>query len=285
METTLNQMRQDLARAEYAESTRTAYVRTAERFLVRAGRPAEELGRDEVRDFITELEKKGKSASWMKMHLAALVYLFSKTLGRPNEVSFIAFPRQHSPLPTVLSQDEVDRLLKAIGHRVYQTIAMVLYGTGLRIDEALALEVGDIDAERGVIRVRHGKGDKAREVRLTPKLLRWLRRYWVREQPAKPYLFSSRRTGRPPTQEAVRAAFAQAADEAGITKRVTPHVLRHSYATHLLDAGVDVRVIQALLGHAHLNTTMRYTRVSTKRIEQTPSPAELLPSFNLDPER
>jgi integrase/recombinase XerD len=279
MESTLNQMRQDLARAEYAETTRKAYLRTAKRFLEEGGRSAEELGRDDVRRFIVKLESEGKSASWMKMKLAALVYLFAKTLGRPNDVSFISFPRQYSPLPQVLSQDEVDRLLRALHHRSYQAIAMVLYGTGVRLDEALSLEVGDIDGGRGVIRVRHGKGNKAREVKLTPALLGWLRRYWAAERPARPYLFCSRRTGRPPTQETVRAALAQAADEAGVPKRVTPHMLRHSYATHLLDAGVDVRVIQALLGHSRLDTTMRYTRVSTKRIDKTPSPLDLLPSF------
>jgi integrase/recombinase XerD len=280
MEPTLNQMRQDLARAEYAESTRRSYLRTAKQFLEKGGRSAEELGRDDVRRFIAELESQGKSASFMKMHLAALMYLFAKTLGRPNEVSFIAFPRQYSPLPEVLSQDEVDRLLRALHHRSYQAIAMVLYGTGVRLDEALSLEVGHIDGARGVIRVHHGKGNKAREVKLTPALLDWLRRYWAKERPARPYLFSSRRTGRPPTQDTVRAALAQAADEAGIRKHVTPHVLRHSYATHLLDAGVDVRVIQALLGHSSLQTTMRYVRVTTKRIEQTPSPLDLLPSFD-----
>jgi site-specific recombinase XerD len=280
MESTLNQMRQDLARAEYSDSTRKQYLRTAKRFLEEGGRSVEELGRDDVRRFIAALESQGKSASWMKMHLAALVYLFAKTLGRPNEVSFIAFPRQYSPLPEVLSQDEVDRLLRALRHRSYQAITMVLYGTGMRLDEALSLEVGDIDGARGIIRVHHGKGNKAREVKLTPVLLDWLRRYWVKERPARPYLFSSRRTGRPPTPDTVRAALAQAADEAGIRKHVTPHVLRHSYATHLLDAGVDVRVIQALLGHSSLQTTMRYTRVSTKRFEKTPSPLDLLPSFD-----
>jgi integrase len=166
----------------------------------------------------------------------------------------------------------------ALQHRVYRAIAMVLYGTGLRIDEALSLEVSDIDGARGVLRVRHGKGNRAREAKLAPVLLQWLREYWDRERPARPYLFTSRRTGRPPTQDAVRDAFAAAAEQAGISKPVTPHVLRHSYATHLLDAGTDVRVIQVLLGHRSLHTTMRYTRVSTAVMQKTPSPLELLPS-------
>ena len=279
METTVDQMRQDLARAEYSESTRKSYLRTIRLLSSRHERPVEELGREELRRFVDELAAQGKSASTMKMHLAALVFLFSRTLGRPNEVSFIKFPRQRSALPTILSQEEVDGLLGAIHHRRYQAIATVIYGTGMRIDEALSLKVEDIDAARGVIRVHHGKGNKARDVRLTPALLGWLRRYWSRERPPKPYLFSSRRTGKPPTQATVRAAFAQAAEEAGITKRVRPHVLRHSYATHLHEEGVELRVLQSLLGHANIQTTARYVRVSTKLIEKTPSPLELLPNF------
>jgi site-specific recombinase XerD len=279
MKAILDHLQQDLARAGYVESTRKQYTKTITTFLTDARRSASDLDRNDVRDFIGKLEAQNKSASWMKMQLAAVVFLFSKTLGKPNEVSFISFPRQHSPLPTVLSQDEVARLFEALRHRRYRTIAMVLYGTGLRIREALALKVEDVDAARGVIHVRHGKGDKARDVKLTPALLGWLRRYWVLEHPAKPYLFSTRRTGKPPIPDAVRAALAQAADDAGITKKVTPHVLRHSYATHLLEAGVDVRVLQQLLGHANTHTTARYARVSTKLIEKTPSPLELLPSF------
>jgi integrase len=232
MESVIDRMRQDLTRAGYAKSTQGHYIRTATAFIDGVDRPVEALGQDDVRQFIGKLEAKGKSASWMKMHLAALVFLFSKTLGRPNEVSFISFPRQHSPLPTVLSVDEVGVLLEALHHRIYRGIALVLYGTGVRIEEALSLEVGDIDARRGVIHVRHGKGDKARAVKLTPTLLEWLRRYWAQERPAKPYLFASRRTGRPPTQDTVRAALAQAADEAKLTKRVTP-VNGHPKLTHL----------------------------------------------------
>ena len=173
-------------------------------------------------------------------------------------MSFIKFPRQRSALPTILSPEEVGRLFEAIHHRRYQAIAMVIYGTGVRLDEALWLKVEDIDGSRGVIRVRHGKGDKARDVKLTPTLLSWLRTYWGREQPPKPYLFSSRTTGKPPTQETVRAAQARAGEQAGISKPVRPHVLRHSYATHLHEQGVDLRVLQALMGHANIQTTAWY---------------------------
>lgn len=278
MERSIEQMKQDLAFAKYSESTQKAYVKTACALLRHSGRPAEQIGREELRAFVAHLMGHGRSASWLKMKLAAIVFLFARTLGRPTEVSFIKFPKQYSPLPTVLSQQEVDALLQGLRRPVYQAIAMVLYGTGLRIDEALSLEVGDIDGQRGVLRVRHGKGDRAREVKLSSGLYQWLRGYWDRERPARPYLFASPRTGRPPTQQAVRAALAAAAEEAGIKKPVRPHVLRHSYATHLLDAGTDVRVIQSLLGHKSLSTTMRYTRVSTALVQKTPSPLDLLPS-------
>jgi len=274
----IEQMRQDLAHAAYAVGTQRDYLKTAKALLDHVDRPVDEIGRDEVRAYVEHLRGLGRSASWLKMKLAALVFLFSKTLGRPTDVSFIVWPKQYSPLPTVLSQAEVAAFLEALRHPVYLAIALVLYGTGLRIEEALALEVTDIDGARGVLRVRHGKGNWAREVKLSPELYQWLRGYWSRERPRLPYLFTSRRTGRPPTQVAVRSAFAAAAEQARLTKPVRPHVLRHSYATHLLDAGTDVRVIQALLGHRSLQTTMRYTRVSTTIVQQTPSPLDLLPS-------
>jgi integrase/recombinase XerD len=281
MDKCIKQMEQDLAFAKYAETTQADYLKTANALLAYFDRPAKEITRDDLRTYVEQLHAQGRSVSWLKMKLAALVFLFAKTLGRPTDVSFIKFPKQHSPLPTVLSQQEVDALLQALRRPLYQAIAMVLYGTGLRIDEALSLEVGDIDGQRGVLRVRHGKGDRARDVKLSSGLYQWLRSYWDRERPPLPYLFSSLRTKRPPTQDAVRTALAAAAEEAGIKKPVRPHVLRHSFATHLLDAGTDVRVIQSLLGHKSLHTTMRYTRVSTALVQKTPSPLDLLPSRGL----
>jgi integrase/recombinase XerD len=278
MDKSIKQMEQDLAFASYSGSTQKSYLKTVEAVAAHFGRPVAEIGRDELRDYVEMLHEQARSASWLKMKLAAIVFLFTKTLGRPTDVSFVVWPRQYSPLPTVLSQAEVAAFLEALRHPLYRAIAMVLYGAGLRIDETLALEVSDIDGARGVLRVRHGKGNRAREARLSPTLYQSLRCYWDMERPPRPYLFASRGTGRPPTQETVRRAFALAAEQAGITKPVRPHVLRHSYATHLLDAGTDVRVIQALLGHQSLRTTMRYTRVSTALVQKVPSPLDLLPS-------
>jgi integrase/recombinase XerD len=278
MDKSIEQMGQDLACGPYAKSTQKSYLRSAKALVGHFGRPVVAIERDDLRGYVEHLWEQGRSASWLKMELAALVFLYAKTLGRPEDVSFVSWPRQYSPLPTVLSQDEVAAFLDALRHPLYRGIATVLYGTGMRIDEALSLELSDIDRKRGVIRVRHGKGDRAREVKMSPALYGWLRWYWDAAQPPRPYLFASRRTGRPPTQQAVCGAFALAQEQAGITKRVRPHVLRHSYATHLLEAGTDIRIIQALLGHRSLQTTMRYTRVSTALVQKVPSPIDLLPS-------
>jgi integrase/recombinase XerD len=273
----IEQLGQDLARSKYAKSTHSKYVRTAEHLSKRFGRPLAELTREELREYVEEVTGRGKSASWMTNQIAALSFLYRKTLGQPERVSFLSYPRRARSLPTVLSLSEVGALLGAIRVARYQAIAMVLYGAGLRISEALALEVADIDGARGVIRVRHGKGDKARESKLSPTLYAWLRQYWARERPPLPYLFASRKTGKPPQTETVRAALAHAAKQAWIAKRVTPHVLRHSFATHLLEQGTDVRVVGALLGHASLQSTAHYARVTEKLVRQTPSPLDLLP--------
>jgi integrase/recombinase XerD len=277
MDESIKQLGQDLALAGYAKQTQHMYVRTAEHLASRFGRPLADLTREELRQYVEEITARGKSASWMTSQISALSFLYRKTLGQPERVSFLSYPRRHRPLPTVLSLAEVGALLGAIRVARYQAIAMVLYGAGLRISEALALEVADIDGARGVIRVRHGKGDKAREAKLSPVLYASLRQYWARERPPQPYLFASRRTGKPPQHETVCAALADAAKKAWISKRVTPHVLRHSFATHLLEQGTDVRVVGALLGHASLQSTAHYARVTEKLVRQTPSPLDLLP--------
>jgi integrase/recombinase XerD len=277
VEQNIEQMRQDLALAGYAKDTQMRYLQTAKELTDRFGCTASELTREQVRTYVEEIGARGRSASWQQMKLAAIAFLYRKTLGRPEMVSFISWPKQRSPLPTVLSLDEVSALIRAIQKPRYQTIAMVMYGAGLRIAEALALEVRDIDGARGVLRVRHGKGDKAREAKLSPILYQWLRDYWARTRPPLPYLFASPRTGKPPQPETVRDAIRRAATQAWIKKRVTPHVLRHSFATHLLEHGTDVRVVGALLGHGSLKSTMRYARVTEKLVRETPSPLDLLP--------
>ncbi len=277
MDQSIKQFGQDLALANYAERTRDGYVKTARHLSARFGKPLAQLTREEIRTYVEEMTARGKSASWLTAQLAAVSFVYRKTLGRPDLVSFITYPKRYKPLPTVLSLEQVGALIQAVRVPRYQAIVMVLYGAGLRISEALALHVSDLDGARGVIIVRHGKGNKAREAKLSPALYAWLRQYWARERPPQPYVFASRKTGKPPCMETIRAALADAAKKAWIDKHVTPHVLRHSFATHLLEQGTDVRVVGALLGHASLASTARYAQVTEKLVRQTPSPLDLLP--------
>jgi integrase/recombinase XerD len=277
MDKSIEQMARDLAFAKYAKKTQESYLATARLLAEFCRKAISEVTRDELRDFVEARGSRGKSASQLNMDLCALLFLFRRTLGRPEMVSFVKLPRRHRALPVVLSVQEVNSLLRALREPRYQALAMVMYGSGLRISEAIALEVSDIDAARGVIHVRHGKGDKARVAKLSPVLYEWLRQYWARVRPPQPYLFASRKTGKPPIDSTIRKAIAHAAKAAWIKKRVTPHTLRHSFATHLLDEGTDIHVIRELIGHESIKTTARYARVSQKRIRETPSPLDLLP--------
>lgn len=276
MDKNIEQMGQDLARAGYAKRTQERYQKAATSLSERFGKAVAMVTREELREFVDEVVARSRSSSAINMRLCPLLFLYRRTLGRPEDVSFIKLPKRNSALPAVLSQREVHALLQAIRNRRYQALAMVMYGAGLRISEACALEVGDIDGARGVIHVRHGKGNKAREAKLSQTLYIWLRKYWDRERPPFPYLFASQQ-GKLPCRITLRKAFSLAAAQARIKKRVTPHVLRHSFATHLLEEGTDVRVVSALLGHACISTTARYARVTEKLVRQTPSPLDLLP--------
>jgi integrase/recombinase XerD len=277
MDTSIERMKQDLARRRYAQKTKDLYLRTVNDLFCRFGQPVADLTGDELRTYVDEIFGAGNSPSWVAIQFAALRFLYRKTLGRPELVSFIAFPKKHSKLPEILSLDEVAALLREIQRPRHRAIAMVMYGAGLRISEALALEVSDIDGPRGVIQVRHGKGNKAREAKLSQSLYQWLREFWRWERPPLPYLFASKKTQKPPAARTVRYAIADAAKRAGIKKHVTPHVLRHSFATHLLEEGTDVRIVSVLLGHASIQSTARYARVTEKIVRQTPSPLDLLP--------
>jgi integrase/recombinase XerD len=271
----IESMARDLALRGYSQKTRDDYLKSAQRLVAHFDRPASEVSREQLRQYVEELTQ-GKSPSWVKIQLCGLLFLYRRTLGIPEVVSFISLPRKHSAVPQVLSLKEVQALLDAIREPRYQAIAMVMYGSGLRIQEAIELQVSDIDGQRGVIRIRRGKGDRPREAKLSPSLYCWLRDYWARQRPEPPYLFASR-TGKLPQPDTIREALSKAAAAAWIKKRVTPHVLRHSFATHLLEQGVDVHVVSALLGHASLKSTCRYARVTRKIVRQTPSPLELLP--------
>jgi integrase/recombinase XerD len=272
-----DQMRQDLELHGYAQSTRKEYLHAVRRLMEHLKRPPEELGQKELRDYVEYLRKKRKyGASMLKLQLAGIRFLYAVTLGRPEVVAWMAWPRQPIKLPTVLSGSEIEKLLGAMSNPMYRAVAMVMYGAGLRISEACALQVTDIDAARGVIRVRNGKGNRERCAMLSTRLLAALRGYWAASRPPLPFLFPSDDATKPISADRVRMAMAAAVSAAGLTKRVNPHVLRHSFATHLLETGIDVRVIQSLLGHASIRSTMRYTQVSRAKLAKTKSPLDLL---------
>jgi len=270
-------MVQDLELGGYAPRTAREYLRCIRALARFYRRPPDGLGPDELRAWVHHLKHKRKvGPSRLRQYLAALKFLYGKTLGRPQVVSFICWPRAPLPLPTVLSAGQVESLLLAFRIAMYRVLFLTIYGTGLRISEACQLQTGDINAERGVIHVRHAKRDKERVVMLSPRLLKVLRAYWAAERPTPPYLFTSPRTGKPLRPQAARDALAEAATEVGLTDRITPHCLRHSFATHLLEADEKLPVIQMLLGHSSIRSTSRYTHVSTRHIAKTRSPLDRL---------
>ena len=197
------------------------------------------------------------------------------TLGHAVIPERIAYAREPQKLPVVLSADEVVRFLEAIPSLKSRTALTTVYAAGLRVSEVVALKISDIDSHRKVIRVEQGKGGKDRYVMLSPQLLRILRSYWRFTRP-KLWLFPGRDQEHPLVSNVLHAACRSACAAAGLSKQVTVHTLRHSFATHLLESGADVRVIQVLLGHASLASTARYTRVATKTISSTPSPLDRL---------
>jgi len=276
------QMIEDLVRAGYAAGTQKQYVQHVRRLAEHFGRSPARLSRVELRSYVTQLhrqrEQQGLSDSWLRLRLAAMKFVYAKTLGRPDEVSFIAWPKTIRKVSTVLSPEEIQALLKALVHPMYRMIATTLYGTGMRIAECCALETGDIDAARGVIIIRKGKGGEGRLAPLTPTLLRMLRRYWKQQRPDAPLLFRASRVAGSARVRTVRRALHHATADAGLRKKVTPHVLRHSFATHQLELGTDVRVIQHILGHKSLHTTVRYTQVSLALLQRAVPLLDRLPT-------
>jgi site-specific recombinase XerD len=275
---TREQMLQALELRRYRPSTQKEYIRCARHFVAHYWRPAEELGAVEVRAFLLYLIRVKKvSASVHKMFVAALRFLYAQTLRRPEVLHELPWPKVGRPLPVVLSGSEVEHLLGAVESLKHRALLMCAYGGGLRISEACALAPSDIDSRRMVIHVRDGKRSRDRYVMLSERLLEALRAYWRATRPPRDgYLFPGAAPGSHVAPSTVRKVLAKAVAAAKLEKRVTPHILRHSFATHLLEAGTDVRVIQALLGHGSIRTTARYTHVSAGLIGRTKSPLDLL---------
>lgn len=271
---------QDLRLRNYAPKTLQTYVECVSLFARYFKRSPEELGPEHIREYQRFLVEE-KKCSWSRFNqtVCALRFLYRNTLRRDWAISHIPFPRKQKKLPVVLSREEAAQFLAAIRRLKYRTILSLCYGAGLRISEAVHLQISDIDSKRMVIRVRQAKGHKDRYVMLSPKLLELLRQYWKAERPTS-WLFPGRPNDRPLDVSSLQHACQRARSDSGITKPVTPHTLRHSFATHLLEAGADLRTIQLLLGHNCLQTTTVYTHVSQKSLAATVSPFDLLPSLD-----
>jgi|SRR5208337_194071 len=273
-----DRMAEDLTLRNFSPATRRVYLIYARKFAAFYMRSPEELGAPEIRRFLLhQIEVQCLSHGAYRQVYAALKFLYSVTLGRSWEVEHIPFPRRRSiPLPQVLHPDELTALFQATRRLQYRALFMTCYAAGLRITEACRLRVEDIDSKQMVLHVRHAKGGKERLTLLSARLLEVLRAYWRAEKP-RGWLFPSRTPGQALSTESARRALTQVCRDAGLTKRCTPHTLRHCFATHLLDAGVDLVVLQALLGHHSIRTTSRYTHISVQRIRNVVSPLDLLP--------
>jgi site-specific recombinase XerD len=272
-------MLEDMKVRNLSPKTQEAYVTQVVRFAKHFGKSPEHLGLEEIRAYQVYLVNE-KRVSWSLFNqtVCALRFLYRTTLDRQESIEHIAFPRQERKLPVVLSLSEVNKFLEAVGNIKHRAIMMTAYAGGLRISEVVKLRVADIDSQRMVIHIRQGKGHKDRYVMLSPKLLEVLRSYWQIDRP-KNWLFPGGRLQDHISVDTVQRAAQKASQRSGLHKTVTVRALRHSFATHLLEDGTDVRTIQVLLGHRSLQTTARYTHVSKATVCATQSPLDLLPSL------
>ena len=275
-----DRMAEDLTLRNFSPATRRNYLLYARKFAAFFMRSPEDMGEPEIRQFLLhQLEVKHLTHASYRQIYAALKFLYTVTLGRAWEVEHLPYPRQRlRSLPVVLHAEELAILFQTIRSMKYRALFMTCYAAGLRINEACHLRVEDIDSKQMLVHVRHAKGGKERITLLSAKLLEVLRSYWMEQKP-RPWLFPGKTPDRPLSSDTARQALEQICLDAGLTKKCTPHTFRHSFATHLLDAGADLVVLQALLGHHSIRTTSRYTHISVQRIQKVISPLDLLPTI------
>jgi integrase/recombinase XerD len=281
-------MLEELERRNYTQATIRHYLSFVERFAKHFGKSPDKLGPDHLRSYQAYLLKERKLCPGsVENHVAALRFFFIRTLHRHGFYPFLPYPKVRRKLPNILSREEVAQLMEASSGRFERTLLMVLYGTGMRRAEITRLKIADIDSQRMILHVVNGKGGKDRDLPLSPALLETLRAYWRWLKP-RTYLFPSRlhrEREQPITDKIVWRTCAEARKRAGIRKRVSPHLIRHSWATHLLEAGTDLRTIQLLLGHEDLETTARYLHLSKQHLHQVANPIEELKLSSVDESR
>jgi len=268
-------MIEDLQIRNYSPSTIETYTRQVARFAKHHGRSPQKLGAEDIRSYQVHLLEQKTSWSVFNQTVCALRFLYQVTLQRKWLIEHIPYGKKPKRLPVVLSQDEVLRFLAAVDKPKYRMALTTEYAAGLRISELLQLRGEDIDSARMLIHIEQGKGNKARLVPLSQILLGQLRAYWRAERP-ETWLFPGRRPDKPVIPRTISEACRRAREAAGLKKHVTPHTMRHCFATHLLEAGTDIRTVQALLGHASLSSTMIYTHVQRRLITATRSPLDLI---------
>jgi|SRR5215468_9959644 len=282
-------MLEELQRRNYSQHTTRYYVRTVKDFARRFNCSPDRLSPRHIREYQAELFQKRKlSPGTVGVYLAALRFFYCKTLKKSWSIAETPYPKRTHRLPTILSQEEVAQLIEAAHTSFHRTLLMTLYATGARNAEVTHLKFSDIDSKRMVIHIQGGKGRKDRDVMLSCKLLEELREHWhrLRRRP-KVWLFPGQQNhcgGRPIDTKTVWHACQEAAKRAGISKGVHPHTLRHCFATHLLEAGADLRTIQILLGHSDLKETTRYLHLSRRHLQATASPLDSLPLKDRPPQ-
>jgi site-specific recombinase XerD len=268
-------MIEDMTIRKFAPKTQSSYLRAVKNFTVFLGRSPDQASAEDLRRYQLHLASSGVATPSLNATVTALRFFFAVTLGHREVTDRMPFVREPRKLPVVLSPEEVARFLEAAPGLKYRAALSVAYGAGLRASEVVSLKISDIDSTRMVIRVEQGKGRKDRYVMLSPPLLELLRAYWKAARP-RGWLFPGRDRINPLTPRQLNRACHAAAQAAGIDKRVSLHTLRHSFATHLLEQKVDIRVIQVLLGHKKLDTTALYSQVATRTIREVRSPLEQL---------
>lgn len=271
------QMAEDMRLKGFAQTTQAAYLLRAKHLAAHYMRSPSQLGREEVRKFLrfVVMEQQAKPTT-VRMYVAAIKFLYATTLGRPGVVAGIPWPKVPRTLPDILSAQEVIELLTAMARPKHRAMALTAYGAGLRVSEVCSLKAVDVDSSRMLLHVRKGKRSKDRYVMLSENLLEGLREYWRRTRPSGEYLFPGAQPGSHISASAFQQMMRKVVRRCDFGKRVTPHSLRHAFATHLLENGEDIRTIQVLLGHSSVQSTAVYTKVSIRHIGRTRSPLDVI---------
>ena len=270
-----DKMIDDLRLRGCAPATFEAYIACSRAFIAYHKKPPEELGEPEIRTFLLHLEARKLSTSTRRVYVSALRFLYGVTLQKPELAAKIVGPlRVTQRLPDVITRRDFERLLDATELLKHKAIIMLAYGSGLRVGEVCSLQVGDVDRQRMVLHIRHAKRDRDRYAIVPARTLAMLEEYWRTERPPGPFLFPGDKPGTCIAISSVQKYLATSARKAKLSKHISPHVLRHSFATTLLEDGTDIRVIQKLLGHASISTTARYTRVTGEHLRATRSPLD-----------